>query len=79
MPRRYFNIKMKMMEMNSFPLRLESILVFLINQMQDTRRKIEPKTHGKKLIIQILFHGHDNVYNGYISVLKVYIWLILLK
>ena len=27
-------------KMNSFPMRLESILVFLINQMPDTRRRI---------------------------------------
>ena len=26
-----------------------------------------------------LFHDHDNGYNGYISVPKIYIWLILLK
>ena len=38
-------------KMNSFPLRLESILVFLIYQMQDTSRKIGSKVHGKKLMI----------------------------
>ena len=30
-------------------------------------------------LFQFLFHDHDNVYNGYISVPKIYIWLILLK
>ena len=38
-------------KMNSFPLRLESILVFLIYQMEDTTRKIGRKMHGKKLMI----------------------------
>ena len=38
-------------KMNSFPLRLECVLVFLIYQMQDTRRKIGSKLHGKKLMI----------------------------
>ena len=38
-------------KMNSFPLRLESILVFLKNRMQDIRSKIGSKIHGKKLII----------------------------
>ena len=38
-------------KMNSVPLRLESILVFLICLMQDTRRKIGSKMHGKKLMI----------------------------
>ena len=37
--------------MNNFLLRLESILVFLIYQMQDTTRKIRSKMHGTKLMI----------------------------
>ena len=28
---------------------------------------------------QFLFHDRDNRYNGYISIPKIYIWLILLK
>ena len=47
MPRQYFDIS----EDNSFPLRLESILAFLIYQMQDTRRKIGSKMYRKKLMI----------------------------
>ena len=38
-------------KMNNFPLILESILVFLTYQMQDTRRKIGSKMHGQKLMI----------------------------
>ena len=40
------------MPRQSFDIREDdrSILVFLINQMQDTRRKIGSKMHGKKLI-----------------------------
>ena len=37
--------------MNNFLLRLESIPVFLINQMDYTGRNIVSQMHGKKLII----------------------------
>ena len=47
MPWHYFDIG----EDEQLPLRLESILVFLIYQMQDPRRKIGPKMYGKKLMI----------------------------
>ena len=47
MPWHYFDIG----EDEQLTLRLESILVFLIYQMQDTRRKIGTKMHGKKLMI----------------------------
>ena len=38
-------------KMNSFPLRLESILIFLIYQMQDAISKSGWKMHGKKLMV----------------------------
>ena len=46
-PKQYFDIR----EDNSLPLRLESILAFLVYQMQDTRGKIGSKMHRKKLMI----------------------------
>ena len=55
--------------MNSFPLRLESILVFLINQMQDTRRKIGSKMHGKKLIIDNKVSPCYDYFNFYFMIM----------